>query len=176
MNFRFITIAVALFCSSCIAQSSSDKLVWKEFLSSEAGIKASLPCNPKANVEEDSYPSGKQHAYTFLCEVEGMRFRIVLAEHNPELKRPVATFLGYAEGDFELAMGGKDFLHKKETIVLDGFDAHRYEVRRGNATFLSVVSATERGALTAMVGPFGATNSLDRKRAEKFIESIHFVK
>ena len=67
-------------------------------------------------------------------------------------------------------------LHKKESVILDGFDARRYEVRRGNTTFLSLISANDKGALTTMVGPFSVEDSSNRKRAEKFIESIHFAR
>jgi hypothetical protein len=176
MSLRLAIISIAFLCSSCAGQVGSDKSKWKDFASTEAAIEASFPCNPKSEVEEYQYKPGKRFGYTFQCEVDGTRFRIMFGEHNPETGETVAKFLGYAEGDFELAFASKADEKRKESIVLDGFDAYRYELRLQQASYLALIAANEKGALTTLVGPFSTVDPSDKKRAERFLESIHFAK
>ena len=66
---------------SCSSQTETG-LKWSDFESKVAGVRASLPCTPKASDKSFQDQPRPIHVYEFNCEIEGIGFLLSVKNHQ----------------------------------------------------------------------------------------------
>lgn len=174
----------ALFAVSCQAQKVNSNLTWKEFESKEAGMKVSLPCEPKKNFKSFQDEPRPIHVYEFSCEAEGMKFLISSKNYMDDFNEN--TFKRTFESNesiLKTMFGTVEGFEKKENFLTNGLESKYYEVKLksdGKINMLIVVSKNRSYEAMFGVTPESAVKLKESKIGyeeigKKFIDSFSVI-
>ncbi len=117
------------FFNSCKAQNSKPELKWEKFESSESGMKAEMPCQPKKYFKSFQDNPRPIHVYSFDCEVNGIKFLISSKNYMDDFdEKSFQKVFESNEFILKTQFGEiKEFTEKKDFLT-NGFKSKYYEV------------------------------------------------
>ena len=154
MNKIIVFILFLTFAFSCKAQSEDLKLRLKEFESKEAGLKASLPCEPEKFFKSFQDRPRPIHVYDFDCETGGIKFVISSKNYMNEFnEKTLAQTFASHENILKNFFGEVESFNEKKDFLVSGLKSGYYEVRlQAGGKINELVAASNVRYYVATVG------------------------
>jgi len=114
---------------SCQSQKANSSLQWKEFDFPDAGLKVSLPCEPKKYFKSFQDNPRPIHVYDFSCETEGMKFLVSSKNYMDDFNENTfkQTF-DANESNLKTMFGAIESIEEKNDFLTNGLSSKYYEV------------------------------------------------
>lgn len=175
---------ISLLCCSCLAQKGAEQLPWKSFVSEEAGVKASFPCEPETKVGVFQKTPKLARAFDIKCEYKGLTYSIHLSEHFREFdESKIIEKFDVVEDTFREYLGENAGVLKSTDITLpNGSAARIFEAKSGEMMFKQLHTQNQRGAYNVSVmtkkgaDPAAVSSKEFDEIAQKFFDSFEILK
>lgn len=182
---HIILVLVAALSFSCGQPAQQAALDWKPFNYTDAGVKASFPCEPKTKSDTIQQAPKPARSFEASCQQGIYTFTFHLPEHTGEFDQAKLTEKFDAfEKEIRDGFGPNARLLKASNVTLrSGMSARAFDAKSGGLMYRGLHTQNARGAYNLSVQTSGDPNATRKKGeaeefdkvAQQFLDSFEIV-